>query len=273
MCNSEGLVDDDGHMKADAPRWSDRQVEALVAGRGEASDADLVANLRELRQMSAGPVPEPSSALTAVLTGLVPLPLPPARVALPRTSRVRSTRHRLRIGAVAFVAALGVTTVAAAANALPVPAQRAAAHVLNMVTPFHFPAPQDPLRPATPSPGSSTVPGPHQVPAASAIPVAPSTAPTQLEGDGVPEQAGAPSTEVPSAPEPLDQPSEGGGDVPTGPVGGSQPNPGQEPQPSEDAPSSAPASYPSGSESDAAVAPAPTSSDGGDGAIDTSGGQ
>lgn len=163
MRNSDRPLNDDAGMRARSSSWSDREVEALLAGRGEPGDATLLDHLQDLRRLASGPVPAPSSALEAVLKGEAPLAATTA--AVPPRSRSRSTgRRRLRTAAVLLVATLGVTTAGAAANALPAPAQRAAARVLNAVTSFHFPTPARPTAPATPVHVPSVAPVPATAP-------------------------------------------------------------------------------------------------------------
>lgn len=257
---------DDQDMRATSNSWSDRQVEALLAGRGEPSDADLLNVLQGLRQIAAAPAPEPSSALAAVLSGASPLPASGAAVPqLPQPSRPHPWR-RGRTGAVALVAAFGLTTAGAAANALPAPAQRAAARVLNTVTPFHFPAPADHARPLAPTPGPSATPSPKQPPSPHP------TATAHDDQDHSPQQGTKPprdhrggsqdpqTDEATTAPEPSDKQSHADDtETSTGSAPALRPVHGQPPPHQEDAPGAQPSSDPSNSNSDAANAPIPTS--------------
>jgi hypothetical protein len=143
--------DDRGMTPAD--HLDDRQVEALLrvrapltgTGRTGAQPADLtlVEALGVLRSAAVVRAPEPSPALASLLRdGFVPDAVPVRQP--PRRSRLRAAV--LAVGAGTFV-----LTAATGANALPAPGQRAAAAVLNALTPFHFPTPSD----ARPSPGTS----------------------------------------------------------------------------------------------------------------------
>jgi hypothetical protein len=174
MRNLHPSHNDDPSMRAPASRYNDRKVEALLAGHGEPDDADLLTALHGLRRLSSSPAPEPSSALAAVLSGAAPLPL----VAAPplRSGSASGGRQRLRTAAFLVVAGLGATTAGAAANALPAPAQRATAKVLNTVTPFHFPSPHAasgrPVAPPTTAP--ATTPGPADARAPQRVTTTPS---------------------------------------------------------------------------------------------------
>ena len=138
MRNTDRGVDDDGGMRGRPNGWDDRQVTALIRGRAESADADLVDLMGGLRLFTAGAPPTPSPALAAMLDGAITAPLTARRLdATPGPNRRRSLR------AVVLVLSAGVSfaTAGAAANALPGGAQRTAASVLNTLTPFHFPMP------------------------------------------------------------------------------------------------------------------------------------
>ena len=138
MRNTDRGADDDGGMRGRPNRWDDRQVSALIRGRAEPADADLVDLVDGLRLFAAGDPPTPSPALAAMLDGAIAAPLTARRpAATPRPIRRRS----LRAAVLALCAGVGFATAGTAANALPVGAQRTAASVLNTLTPFHFPMP------------------------------------------------------------------------------------------------------------------------------------
>lgn len=138
MRNTDRGADDDGGMTGRPKRWDDRQVSALLRGRAEPADADLVDLVEGLRLFAAGDSPTPSPALAAMLDGAIAAPLTARRLAAtPRPIRRRS----LRAAVLALSAGISFATAGAAANALPGGAQRTAASVLNTLTPFHFPMP------------------------------------------------------------------------------------------------------------------------------------
>ena len=138
MRNTDRGADDDGGMRGRPNRWDDRQVSALIRGRAEPADADLVDLVDGLRLFAAGDPPTPSLALAALLDGAIAAPVTARRpAATPHPNRRRS----LRAAVLALSAGIGFATAGAAANALPGGAQRTAASVLNTLTPFHFPMP------------------------------------------------------------------------------------------------------------------------------------
>jgi hypothetical protein len=113
-------------------------------------DPDLAAFFDDLRDLAHLPAAAPSPALDAVLRATTPLD-------------ILGDRKAARAGVIALVAA-GVVAAgvgAAAANQLPAPAQRAISSVVNHLTPFHVPEPDnarpdsriDPAR--TPAPAAS----------------------------------------------------------------------------------------------------------------------
>lgn len=154
MRNFRHASRDYGDMRRHGSGWDDRKVEALLAGRGEPQDADLLSALQDLQQLSMHAAPAPSAALTAVLDGAASAV--PAVVVGVRRSMDR--RSGLRAVAVVSALGLGMATWGTAANALPAPVQRTVASVLNSLTPFDFPEPADeleqPVVPAT-TPGTT----------------------------------------------------------------------------------------------------------------------
>ena len=123
-------------------------VGTLLAESGMAGDAALTAVLTDLRDLAAGPPPEPSPELAALLagdgpasTGVLPAPVVPL-----------TRRRRAALGMSAVVlAAVASTGVAAAANQLPSGAQRFAARFSDQFLPFAFPLPRE-AGPLTPGP-------------------------------------------------------------------------------------------------------------------------
>ena len=192
-------------MRPDASR-QDRRNEALLAGHGEPGDAALQQVLVDVRLLGAGPVPQPSAALTALLTGATPLPTPEVGLSRPAGGRHRSRRSPLRAVVLSVLVGFSVLTASAAANALPREAQRTVAHVLNILTPFHFPSPPQQL----PTPGGST-PGPvvSSVGPSASTSGAPSrsTAPLAPSGRSVSPPTAAPLIPAP----PTAAPPAGGG--------------------------------------------------------------
>ena len=140
----------------------DRRIEALLTGHGAPTDTALLGVLADLHLLGAGPAPQPSAALNALLSGVTPLPTHQAEPARATTGRQRSKRRPLRAVVLSVVVGLSVLTVGAAANALPPDVQRTVAHLLDTVTPFHFPSP--PPRPHPPTPSQpTTAPSPSQL--------------------------------------------------------------------------------------------------------------
>lgn len=139
-------------------------MEDLLHGH-PGSDPDLAGLVQTLR--AGRRLPPATGALAHVLSGELALTDITGHDA---PSAHRSRRWtRPRCAALLAVLALGpVLTGAAAANALPAPAQRAAASVLNALTPFTFPAPKPdvhPIRPATDDrPVPETTPTGEQTP-------------------------------------------------------------------------------------------------------------
>ena len=151
MRNTDRGADDDGGMRGRPNGWDDRQVTALMRGRAEPADADLVDLVDGLRLFSAGGPPTPSPALAAMLDGAITAPLAARR---PDVTPGPKRRRGLRALVLVLSAGVGFATAGAAANALPGGAQRTAASVLNTLTPFHFPMPavRQPARSPRPAP-------------------------------------------------------------------------------------------------------------------------
>lgn len=162
MRNVDRPHDDDRDVTVPTGSWTDRQVDALLDGRGEPADADLMALIADLRRFRNAPAPTPSPALQALLDGSAMLPVSAAMPAGYETSR-RHHRIRLRATVLVLTASLGLVTAGAAANALPRGAQRTAARILNTLTPFHFPTPPtSPRSPASPTAPHPDTPPPEQ---------------------------------------------------------------------------------------------------------------
>lgn len=214
--------DDSADMtfKRQAPELDERAIEALLTGRSGANEP-LGRFLAALRSTAPTQGPPPRAELAQLLShGFTPTP-----PAAPRR------RGRVALGVTALIAGLaGSLTTAAAANALPGPAQRAVVDVVEALTPLRLPEPprtgdSQPARPVTPEPTetASTAAQP-----AAAVPT------DKAEPDGaVPEQqqsrergnetapVGAPesqpSTEATPAPEPAAS-REGSGEATTAPA-------------------------------------------------------
>ena len=157
-----------GAMRRPLP-LDDEVTERLLAGRphGDLGDlTDLAMLLEEVRSLTRGPAPPPSSALAEILTNGAPAGRPPAQDPMPSPL---STRHRRR-GAVwaslTAVAAAVILAVAGTLDVLPRPAQRMVATAVSAVTPFNLPddthetSPDRKGRPgARRAPGTTTPPG------------------------------------------------------------------------------------------------------------------
>jgi hypothetical protein len=134
-------------------RLDDRTADALLSGRDVAGEPELSALLGAVRSLASGPVPEPSSALGALLAaglGADALEQPTSggfRLGSAVSWRRRTWALPLQLTA-AGVACLAVVVGAAAGNELPAPAQTAVADVVEAVTPLHVPRPQDHPAPA-----------------------------------------------------------------------------------------------------------------------------
>jgi hypothetical protein len=142
---------------------------------------------------ASGPPPVPRADLAALL-GTAPEPVrADDRAVVTLASRVRSRgirfRHRIVAGAAALVAAAGITTGLAAAQALPAPVQRVVADALDQIG-IHVdggskPAPHTNVGPGGPathgssSTATTTAPGGGNNPGA---PGASATVPTSLPG-------------------------------------------------------------------------------------------
>jgi hypothetical protein len=170
--NTEGGPDDNRGMNPRRRSWNDRQVEALLRGRERTpladvplTDTDLLSVLADLRAFATTATPPPSVELAAILDGSAAVPASGQTATLPR--QANPLRNRIGAAVVLVTASLSLTTVATAANALPTGAQRAAATVLNTVTPFHFPKPHHAPPVHTPDPAlfPSPDPSPSQEPA------------------------------------------------------------------------------------------------------------
>jgi type IV secretory pathway VirB10-like protein len=132
--------------------------------------------LTELRALGEAPAPTPTPELAALLDGAVQL-------ALVRR-HVRRALVRVALVAAAIIVAM---TVAAANHSLPQPAQRMVSNVVNELTPFHI----DPALPATgpvPPPPPTHRPAPSPKPPTS--PVAPRTSPRKSVGVPAPGPVG-----------------------------------------------------------------------------------
>jgi hypothetical protein len=130
----------------------DDAVEALLAGRGEATDP-LTSALVALRQTGVRAVPEPSAALAGLLMNGLPTD---------EFSRHRRRAARITFGVVvAGTATLTLSGVAAAHDALPSPAQGVVTNIVNDLTPFQIGrdggAPRPPARQSAPT--DTSVPG------------------------------------------------------------------------------------------------------------------
>lgn len=128
--------------------FADREVEALL--RGSSAGPGLSDALSVLRLQGTLPAPAPTAALTTLLNeGFTPSAITPAR----------PSRRRLSISLIAVGASSALLLTATGANALPASGQRAVAGVLNALTPFDFPLPNDDQPPAlTPAPVPLKVP-------------------------------------------------------------------------------------------------------------------
>jgi hypothetical protein len=191
--NTDGGPDDDRGMNPRLRNWNDRQVEALLRGReltaptdDPSPDTDLLSVLADLKAFATTATPPPSIELAAILNGYVAVPTADPIPALPR--QANPLRNRIGAAVVLVTASLSLGTVATAANALPTGAQRAAATVLNTVTPFHFPKPQPAPPVHTPDPALSPSPEPSDEEAGTTNPTAPTAGP---ESDG--ERTGSPT--------------------------------------------------------------------------------
>lgn len=175
----------------------DRSADALLSGRAVEGEPDLAALLGTMGRLAAVAPPAPSDALAAVLdAGLTAEQLGAAPAATYRSAAVRGsavswravswrTARPWRQVSVAGAACLGLVLSAAAANALPAPAQTAVADAVDAVTPLHLP------RPARPAPVPAATPSSTPTPAPTDLPTAPAThrpAPlpvvTPHQGDG-----------------------------------------------------------------------------------------
>ena len=194
MRNTDPSHSDDGDMSSE----QDRQAEALLRAARSSPGADPVLRaLHDLSVLGRAAAPTPGPELAALLDGTTPLPAP--AVAPARRRRLRS----LSVLSTVTVLVGGATTAATAAQALPDPVQRAAATVLNSVTPFHFPTPQQ--EPADPAPTPSGTP--TQTPKATPPTTAPRhTLPAAPPPAHVP--APAPTAELEDAPEPASAPTD-----------------------------------------------------------------
>ena len=104
--------------------------------------AAMTAFLTDFKNLSAGPAPEPSPELAALLAGASPL-----------STRPRARRPgRAVLTSAAAAALVMLTGVAAAHHDLPAPAQQLVSTVVDKITPFHIDEkPSAPIIPATPT--------------------------------------------------------------------------------------------------------------------------
>jgi hypothetical protein len=173
-------------------RLDDRSADALLSGRAVADEPALTAFVAQV-QSRAAEAPAPSAELAAMLehgvpaearvTVATPVVAPPARRA------VSWTRYAL-VGTAALAGLLG----AGAANALPAPAQRAVADVVEWVTPLHLP------RPAADEPTPAVVPSSTPTPSQAATPAPAATRSPEPEQSGDDDATEGPdASEGPSA--------------------------------------------------------------------------
>lgn len=152
---------DDLVVKLSRHRLDDRSIDALLSGRAVSGEPDLAAFVARVRALPPES-PLPSGELAAMLEhGVPPEVLDRSPVLLPAPAhRAVSWRYALVSLAAGVTAVVG----AGAANALPAPAQRAVADVVNWVTPLELPKPDAdedspavaPTRTPSPEPSSSS---------------------------------------------------------------------------------------------------------------------
>lgn len=152
MRNTAPSAGDDRRVNQRA--WTPRAVEDLLHGH-PGSDPDLAGLVQTLR--AGRRLPPATGALAHVLSGELALTDITGHDA-PSAHRSRRWTRPRRAALLAVLAVGPVLTGAAAANALPAPAQRAAASVLNALTPFTFPAPKPDVHPTRPATDDQPVP-------------------------------------------------------------------------------------------------------------------
>lgn len=129
-------------------------MEDLLHGH-PGSDPDLAEMVQTLR--AGRPIPPATGALAHLLAGELAL-TDLHGYEVPTGHRTRRWTRPRRTALLAAVTVVPLLTGAAAANALPAPAQRAAATVLNALTPFTFPAPKPDEQPTRPPAGDRPAP-------------------------------------------------------------------------------------------------------------------
>lgn len=204
-------------LRRSATTLSERDSDALLAGRAPAGHDDLQSALALLRSAVAVPAPPPNAALSVVLRdGLVG---PSAVAAVP----VSPWRRRTARAAVAVTAALSTTLLAATANALPAPVQTAVADVVVALTPLELPRPGDDAgrspRPSDEPAPAGTVPTPSPAPERTVVapgrtaggPTQPSGAPPAADDGGSADDDDGLGTETETE-EPVERADEEGPD-------------------------------------------------------------
>ncbi|BEP14224.1 hypothetical protein acdb102_25350 [Acidothermaceae bacterium B102] len=176
-------------------------VEQLLRGSVPAAEPDLQRLLSSMRAVSSAPAPAPTFALESMLSrGFAPAP--------PVVRRPPARRQLWRAAAV-LVATCTSLVSAAAANALPAPAQKVVVGIVDHVTPFTLPEPHDAVHRAprhvvpraVPHAATSAAPTPLPAPALSTTPPA-----AKARTHSAPVVVSGP-TAVPTVPRPTPTPS------------------------------------------------------------------